>query len=265
MMIRLLVMTPFDTFGAPVFYDDSAATDRLAVAAATISSSGDDKAANLAAMAAMVDKIKTDHPAIQVIVFGELVLGLLYDQSDPAGYQRNIAETIPGPATSFVAGLSGTQNVVIVFGMAEVEGSDYYNSQAIVFPDGTVMKYRKRGLNSGDRAAGFKRGSTGVDATIFGIRTTFMICSDYQDQEVLRDVAHSIAGVVLISTGNATRLSMENDYVARQVNKWVIHGNRFDTALGIDGLSYIADPTGAFRSEEKGDFVYAFRNIGVYQ
>jgi predicted amidohydrolase len=261
----LFIMTPFDAFGAPVAYDDSSATVHLAVAAVSMASAVDDKAANLARMAAMVAEIKAEHPDVQVIVFGELILGLLYDPDIQASYQQGIAETIPGASTAYIAGVSALYGTVIVFGMAEADNGSYFNSQAMVFPDGTVLTYRKRGLNPGDIAAGFLPGQEASAAVIDGVKVTCMICSDYQYEEAIRDVARSDADVVLMSLGNATRLSMQNDFIARQVNKWVVHANRFDPDLGISGLSYIADPAGAFRDQVEGESVYAFYTIGVYK
>ena len=261
----LFIMTPFDVIGAPVVYDDAAFTSRLSVAAVSMASAPDDKTANLAAMATLVATVKQEHPDTQVVVFGELILGLLYDPNHPAAYQRQIAESIPGSSTDFVAALSALYQTVIVFGMAEVDGQSYYNSQAIVFPDGTVMKYRKRGLNSADIAAGFQKGDGMVNAEIGGIPVTFMICSDYQDAQVIKKVAQSGAKAVLMSLGNATRLSRENDYIAREVNKWIVHANRFDASLGISGFSYVADPVGAFRSQVTGDSVYAYYSLGINQ
>lgn len=63
--------TGYDSFTAVQGYDISGATAFLSVAAASLQSDRSDKAANLAALQSMVERIMAEHPATDVIVFND--------------------------------------------------------------------------------------------------------------------------------------------------------------------------------------------------
>jgi predicted amidohydrolase len=255
----------FDSFTAAQGYDTSDCNAFLYAAAASFSSARDDKAANLAAMDAIVTRVMNDHPETDVVVFHEMCTGWISDASDPAGYFASIAESIPGPSTAAVAAMAASHNVSIVFGLAEVEGSSRYNSQALVKPDGTVVSYRKRGLNDGDRANGCTAGVSSVVDSIRGIPVTFAICSDYQSEAVIADLSTSVAPVVLASLVTSTRLNNDVDFFARALGRWVVYANGGGTQSGgtFPGHVFIADPTGTVHDPQAGAGVYSWARIGV--
>jgi hypothetical protein len=189
----------------------------------------------------------------------------LYNAADPAGYFASVAETIPGPSTSVVAGLAATYNVSIVFGLAEVDGISRYNSQALLKPDGTLVRYRKRGLNQGDIANGCAPGAGLVSADIRGVAVTFAICSDYQDESVIRDVSTSSAPIVLASLVTATRLNNDVDFFARALGKWVVYANGGGVQSGATcpGFHFIADPVGTVHDPKDGPGSYSWMRMGV--
>jgi (R)-amidase len=257
--------TGYDSFTAAQGYDQSGCTSFLSAAAVSLQSSKTDKAANLAAISAMVTRVMADHPDTQVIVFHEMCTSWLLDSTAPSAYFASVAETIPGPSTSSVAGIAAANNVCIVFGLAEKDGSSFYNTQALVRPDGSILTYRKRGLNEGDKANGCSPGQGVVTASIGGVQVTFAICSDYQDEAVIKDLSTSTAPVVLVSLVTATRLNNQVDFFARALGKWVVYANGGGEQSGgvYPGNIFIADPTGTLHAPAEGPGTYSWFHMGV--
>jgi predicted amidohydrolase len=261
----LITPTGFDSFTAPQGYDTSGYSRFLEVAAVCMESARNDKQANLAAIDSMVGTIMGEHPDTDVVVFPELCTSWLYVASDPVGYYRSVAETIPGPSTDRVKEIALRYGVAVVFGLAEVDGDRFYNSQALLKADGTLVRYRKRGLNGGDTLNGCSRGDGVVASDIQGIGVTFMICSDYQDEAAIRDVSVCAAPVVLASLVTATVLNPSVDFLARSVGKWVVYANGGGSNSGsvMPGNVFVADPTGTVHDPRSGPGIYSWLRIEV--
>ena len=86
--------SPIDMYSAKIDYDDSNAPKHLKVAAVSIQPDKSDKQLTFNSIKTMVEKIKSDHNDIQVIVFGELILEWYYDDATKDAYQRLMSETI---------------------------------------------------------------------------------------------------------------------------------------------------------------------------
>jgi predicted amidohydrolase len=257
--------TGYDAFTAELGYDTNGGTRFLAAAAVSFQSDKTDKAANLASMAAMAARIMTDHPDTDVIVFHEMCTGWVWEPESPAAYFASLAEPIPGPSTAYVADLAAAHNVTIVFGLAEDDNGTRYNSQAMLKPDGTLVSYRKRGLNDGDKAGGCTPGAGAVISDIKGIPVTFAICSDYQDEAVIKDLSTNNAPIVLASLVTATRLNGSVDFFARALGKWVVYANGGGAQWGatFPGNIFIADPTGTIHDPMEGAGSYSWTLIGL--
>ena len=65
--------------------------------------------------------IKITYPEIDLIVFGEVILG--WYRAETSEYHEQIAEIVPGATTALLATLAKVNNVNISFGMAEKLGS----------------------------------------------------------------------------------------------------------------------------------------------
>ena len=178
-----------------------------------------------------------------------------------------MAESVPGPTTDSVSALATLHNVTIVFGMAESAGGKFHNSQVCAKPDGSLVTYRKRGLNAADIANGCLPGDGVVTTTIKGIEVTFAICSDYQSEAVISDISRSSASVVLMSLVTATVLNPGVDFFARAVSKWVVYANGGGTQGGLTypGNIFVADPTGTVHDPNSGPGSYSWFRLGVYQ
>jgi predicted amidohydrolase len=259
--------TGFDSFTAAQGYDLSGATAFLSVAAVSLQPDRNDKAANLAALRSMVERVLAERPTTDVIVFNELCTSWLTDPGNPSAYFASMAEPVPGPSTAFVSALAALHSVTIVFGMAEAAGAKFYNSQVCTKPDGSLVTYRKRGLNSGDIANGCVPGDGVVTTTIKGIEVTFAICSDYQSEAVISDISRSTVPVVLMSLVTATVLNPGVDYFARAIAKWVVYANGGGTQGGLNypGNIFIADPTGTVHDPHSGPGSYSWFRLGLYQ
>jgi len=116
----------------------------------------------------------------------------------------SVAQTIPGPATDEVGVYAKKANSYVVFGLPEKDGSDLYNSIAVVGPKGNlVAKYRKMHLWLSENQT-FKRGNElCLFDTEFG-KIGSTICYDIMYPEIYRALASKGAGIITHSTGMVT-------------------------------------------------------------
>ena len=56
-----------------------------------------DPGKNLSKLQDFVDRICSENPDVELIVFGEMILGWYEDPENQRSYQESLAETIPGP------------------------------------------------------------------------------------------------------------------------------------------------------------------------
>ncbi len=260
--------SPIDMYSAKIEYDDSDADKFLSVAAVSIQPSKTDKDSTLAKIKTMVEKIKAEHSDIQVIVFGEMMLGWYYDDEKKDAYQLEMSESIPGNSTAFIQNLASANNVNIVVGLSEhdsIEGK-LYNSQVLVRPSGEIIKYRKRNLNQTDIDNGITAGNEFVTADIDGVKVALFICSDMQSASISKEMASSDVDVILHSLTSSTDLNAEISYVGMQMNKWIVFANRFGTEgdFSYTGFVQIINPVGSVSERAEGKDVYVFRKLGIY-
>lgn len=260
--------SPIDMYSAKIEYDDSGAYKFLSVAAVSIQPSKTDKDSTLANIKSMVEKIIAEHSDIQVIVFGEMMLGWYYDDEKKDAYQIEMSEPIPGNSTAFIQNLASANNVNIVVGLTEndsIEGK-LYNSQVLVRPSGEIIKYRKRNLNQTDIDNGITAGNEFVTADIDGVKVALFICSDMQSASISREMASSDVDVILHSLTSSTDLNAEISYVGLQMNKWIVFANRFGTEgdFSYTGFVQIINPVGSVSERAEGKDVYVFRKLGIY-
>jgi predicted amidohydrolase len=115
-----------------------------------------------------------------------------------------LAQTIPGPATEAVGAAARKANSYVIFGLPEKDGSDLYNSLAVVGPKGNVVgRYRKLHLWLTENQT-FKRGEDlCIVDTEFG-KMGSTICYDIMYPEIFRAIAAKGAGIITHSTGLVT-------------------------------------------------------------
>jgi len=260
--------SPIDMYSAKIEYDDSNAPKHLSVAAVSIQPSKTDKQETLNTIKSMVEKIKSEHNDIQVIVFGELILEWYYDEDGKDTYQRQMSETIPSANTNFIKNLAITNNVNIVIGLTELDqvSNNIYNTQILFRPNGELVKYRKRNLNQTDNDNKITAGNDLVVTEIDGIRAAMFICSDMQSAKITKEIADAKVDVILHSLTSSTDLNAEISYVGLQMNTWIVFANRFGTEGIYDytGFTHIINPAGTISERSIGKNVYVYRKLGIF-
>ncbi len=115
----------------------------LTVACVNFRTSWGDKAKNLEKMKGYITAAAKR--GADLIVFPELAL-TGYDVEEKVLMHRENAETVPGPSTSEIAVLTHKFNVYVIFGLPEkdtVHPDTFYNSAAVIGPDGIIGSYAK--------------------------------------------------------------------------------------------------------------------------
>ncbi len=260
--------SPIDMYSAKIEYDDSQATKHLSVAAVSIQPSKTDKQVTLNTIKTMVEKIKSEHSDIQVIVFGELILEWYWDEENKDQYQRLMSETIPGTSTEFVKNIASVNNVTIVFGLSELDVSTdkIYNTQVLIRPNGELVKYRKRNLNVTDEDNKMTAGEEFVVTEIDGIRIAMFICSDMQSNNITKEIANAKVDVILHSLTSSTDMNADISYVGTQMNTWIVFANRFGSEgiFEYTGFSHIINPAGTISERATGNNAYVYRKLGIF-
>jgi len=260
--------SPIDMYSAKIEYDDSDAPRHLKVAAVSIQPHKSDKQVTLNLIKTMVEKIKSDHSDIQVIVFGELILEWYYDEETKDAYQRLMSEKIPGNSTEYVKNLAQTNNVNIVFGMTELDNStnNLYNTQILIRSNGELVKYRKRNLNETDLDNKMTAGNQLVTTEIDGIKVALFICSDMQSNSITKEIADAKVDVILHSLTSSTDMNANISYVGTQMNTWIVFANRFGTEgiFEYTGFTHIINPAGTICERAIENNAYVYRNLGIF-
>lgn len=260
----------FYSIGSPLKYDDSEATRRLKVAACCLESSADPDT-SFSRMVAMTSKIKTDHPDVRLIVFGETALGWYYKPDEPEAYQRRVAQTVPGPATDSVASLCKAYDIYVVFGLAELRGQDLYNSQVLINPQGQIVAvHAKHDLIYWDQLSGYTQGMDTTIVQIDDIKAGMIVCADINSLWATRSIGSQNVDMVIHSLANIGDLDLEIDPNSRRFDAWEIFANRYgwegsgDERYLYGGETYVADPVGCIRERSRGEQGYVFCDLGVY-
>lgn len=260
--------SPMDMNGATLGYDDANAPKRLRAAAVAIQPSATNKSETLDTIRALVERIKSEHNDIQVIVFGELILEWYYQADTPVAYQHHMAEIIPSATTDFIKTLAMTHQVHIAVGLTELDtpSNQLYNTQILLRPTGELIKYRKRNLNETDLDNNIQAGNTSQIVDIDGIKCAMFICSDMQSDAVTHELANQEIDVVLQSLTTTTDLHTQVSYVGNQLNKWIVFANRYGKEGDFDytGFTHIINPVGTISERAVGKNVYVYRNMGIY-
>ena len=123
------------------------------------------------------------------------------------------AEPIPsGPSARFFADLARSHGITLVAPLFECVGTEYYNTAAVIAPDGSLLgTYRKSSIphirRNGHVATGFEKyyfrpGNLGfpVFQTPLGLRVGVLICFDRHFPEHFRALALEGAQLICVPT-----------------------------------------------------------------
>lgn len=246
-------------------YNEKEADKRLKVA--TIAMQCDvDPEANRIKMVETIHDIKDEHSDIELIVFGETILGWYKKPPETREYHEEIAETIPGITTQLMSRLSLENEIYISFGMVERDDGKLYNSQVLIDPNGKVIAVQRKknpkckSFQPGDRSIMF------VD--INGVRTGIVICFDIQSTMTAREVFENEPDLIMVSNADwSNEWDTRNfgiGYLARRFNSWLVSSNRFGDEGDIhwDGHIEISNPVGDICCFKKSEEQYAYYDIG---
>ncbi|MGI9253126.1 MAG: nitrilase-related carbon-nitrogen hydrolase [Thermomicrobiales bacterium] len=171
-------------------------------------------------------------------------------------------EPIPGPTTEVFQSFCARHGCWVVVGMAEVveDSTVYYNSAALVGPDGVEGIYRKtHSFISEPKWA--KDGDLGLPVfdTLLG-RIGIAICMDAAYPETTRIPALRGADVIAFPTNWLSEKAPSPSWWARAVESgvYLIAANRYGVERGVqfDGGSCIIEPDGAIHASiDTGDGV----------
>lgn len=171
----------------------------------------------------------------KIIVAPEMATtGYLYlDRSHIA----DVVETIPGPTTRRFSQIADKHDCYLVWGMPERDPDTdlFYNSSAIVGPNGFLARYRKTHLWESE-AHWSSWGNLGVPVfkTRYG-RIALLICQDANYVETFRLAALGGADIVCFSTNSSGQTIGHLQARAIQNGLYIISANRSDSE--IDGFS----------------------------
>lgn len=247
-------------------YDTGSVTRRLTIATVTKTCEMEPDA-NLAEMTHMIDNIMRENPDVNLMMFGEMILGH-YMPAEASCYHQKIADTIPGKATHILGELAQKHGIYLCFGLSErvVAPSatpHFYNTQVLLNPEGEVQTcHRKWNLKSGEAHAGFQPGEHPVTITdILRVKTGIIICADAaHPQTILRLLREKVELILFSLADDADADWFVAKANARLYDAWVVSANRFGKEQHYwNGHTVISDPLGHLRVtsvDKAGQWIY---------
>ena len=245
---------------------------QLTVAALQLALNSPDEAENIGAVAALVEEAAGK--GAQVVLPPELFSGPYFCKHEDEANFALARLTAEHPSVVAMQALAAKLGVAIPTSFFERDGPHYYNSVAMIGPDGGILgTYRKSHIPDGpgyEEKFYFRPGSDGFKVwELFGARLGVGICWDQWYPEAARAMALMGADVLLYPTaigsepqdpGLDTREMWRRAMIGHAVSNCmpVAAANRIGTEDGqtFYGHSFIADEWGdivaGFGEEESG-------------
>jgi len=215
-------------------------------------------------MVAIISDVVSQYPDVELILFGETILGWYARRRGSKEYHISIAETIPGKTTGMMSTLAEENSVFISFGMTESCQGDLFNTQVLISPEGEIVAtHRKYHLM--ESAGIFKPGIVPVTIIeINGIRTGIIICSDIQSTDVRK--ALKTQKVQLILGGLASPDDPNffiSGMIAKMFDAWIVTANRYGEEDGYryDGNMVIGTPLGYLHRTAVGKEQFLYEDL----
>ncbi|CAG9227161.1 (R)-stereoselective amidase [Paraburkholderia sabiae] len=192
----------------------------------------------------------------KLIVFPETTLSGFPTRDNIA----DVAQTLDGPALTAVRNAAREKDVAVAAGLAERDGSQFYNTTVLVDERGEIaLRYRKTHLWASDVGV-FTPGDRFETCMWNGLTVGLLICYDIEFPESARAVAALDADLLIVTNGNMDPFgpvhrraiqarAMENQMFALMVNRC----GSGDDNLTFPGLSALVDPFGEIVLELRGD------------
>ena len=199
-----------------------------------------DAAANLAVIARRV--AEAAERGAKLVLLQELHNGPYFCQHESVD-EFDLAETIPGPSTEFLADLAKKHGVVIVGSLFEKRATGLYHNTAVVLEaDGRLVgKYRK--MHIPDDPGFYEKfyftpgdlGFTPIDTSVG--RLGVLVCWDQWYPEAARLMALAGADMLLYPTAIGWDPADEQAEKTRQRDAWVLSHRGHAVANGLPVLS----------------------------
>jgi predicted amidohydrolase len=227
-----------------------------------------DKEGNINKLLASIDEAAST--GAKLIVTPECAVSayVLVNRNETA----EVAETIPGYTTDVFSAKAKENNVYIVLGMIEVDGTDFYNVAVLIGPEGIIGKYRKmHPFYLIEERWPVTPGSTSQDYPVFDTpigKIGIAICFDIWVPEAPRLLALNGADIIAFPTNsdNSTEGSAGFEHVvqtrALESRVWIVGANRIgvERKVTFSGRSQIVGLSGEVlveASTDQEEIVYA--------
>lgn len=205
---------------------------------------GADKAANLATLSRTAEAAAA--AGADLLLCPECWLG---------GYNVDVAavaEPADGPAAATIVALAREHGLAIVYGYAERTIGAFYNSAAVIGPDGKLLgHYRKTHLFGDFERVAYSPGACFSTPFAYGgFNIGLLICYDVEFPEAVRATALGGADLILIPTALTPEYGVVPDFIvpARAVENQIFvaycnHAGE-ENGLAYLGGSCVTAPTG---------------------
>lgn len=190
----------------------------------------------------------------QLVVLQELHNSLYFCQTEDTRL-FDLAESIPGPSTSFYGDIARSLNIVLVTSLFEKRAPGLYHNTAVVFDtDGSIAgKYRK--MHIPDDPAYYEKfyftpGDMGFEPIPTSIgKLGVLVCWDQWYPEAARLMALKGADILIYPTAIGWESSDTEEEKERQRNAWIISQRGHAVANGLPVISvnrtgHEPDPSG---------------------
>ena len=192
-----------------------------------------------------ITRIKKEQPEVDLIVFGETILGWFFNPGRTKEYHQEIAETIPGATTKQLSEIAVAENIYLSFGMTEKVAGAVFNSQVIINPTGEIIGVHRKFFM---RDSTFQPGTRPVTvADVKGIRTGLVICFDIRSNKVVKALRKSKLDLIIHSMADDKDPNFFGaGFLARNFGTWYVTANRFGDEGGHFwcGHLFISNPLG---------------------
>lgn len=211
-----------------------------------------------------IDTIVQMDPAVELVIFGEMILGWYKPKRFPE-YHRQISEPISGKTTQALALTAKKLKIYICYGMSELDGNVLYNAQVLLNPQGEIQAvHRKRNLQDDEKKADYRPGLEMVTITdIKGIKTGIVVCSDTASFHTMWELVKSRLDLIIISLADKHEDDFVTKFQARLFDAWVITANRYGKEDNEywPGLIVVTDPLGEIRNAKQGQEQYSINEV----
>jgi predicted amidohydrolase len=246
-------------------YNEQAAKRRLKVASVAMSCDRNPDV-NCAKVADIVEMITQSHPDVDLVVFGEMILGW-YNPGKMPEYHRRVSKPISRETLQEFASLARQHRIYLCFGISEIDDRRLHNAQVLLTPRGEIqVVHRKWNLKSGEKKAKYQPGPAPVTIVdIRGVKTAIVICSDVASPRGMWELMRSRADMIILSLADDSDEGLfMAKFNARLYDAWIVTANRYGDEDGYlwNGHIVISDPCGELRARGQDQEQFLVRELG---